>query len=391
MSQRRRFVVVVALASVPVVFIVIWFATRGTDPPPVLPKGPTDSPKEIPKGELPLPDGATWIRKAHPRKIVTTLFSQDGSTIVSATESYHGLGAPAEVAVWHAKNGDKENAFKLEGNARPISGIALSPDGKRLASSSGEKKVRLWNTQTGAELTVLEHGQAVQTMAFSSDGKLASAVGYPEHWEVSTAEIVLWHVETAKVLGQIKYAPETPSDPKLPPLPFQKRQATMAVAFSQDCKTLAALVSLHEDRVAINPPYEIEIWNGPGFEQRRRIAFLLGWTESLALSPDGTLVAVNHKQLLSKTGIRLFHINTEKEPVLFEGEFACLAFSRDSKWLAGASKTTVTIWDLASGKEIRSVPGNGESITSMSFSPDKQQIVTGSASGTIILWKLPSG
>jgi WD40 repeat protein len=54
--------------------------------------------------------------------------------------------------------------------------VAFSPEGKRLASASTDKTVRLWDEQ-GQEVAVLRgHTDAVRHVSFSPDGKrLASA------------------------------------------------------------------------------------------------------------------------------------------------------------------------------------------------------------------------
>ena len=55
--------------------------------------------------------------------------------------------------------------------------VAFSPDGKRLASASADKTVKVWDAQTGQELLTLKgHTGMVSSVAFSPDGKrLASA------------------------------------------------------------------------------------------------------------------------------------------------------------------------------------------------------------------------
>nr|XP_039267689.1 WD repeat, SAM and U-box domain-containing protein 1-like isoform X1 [Styela clava] len=79
---------------------------------------------------------------------------------------------------------------ELSGHHGPVSQCCFSPDGLKLASSSFDKTVIIWNPVTGEQLLVLDGHSAIATcVAFSSDGKFLASTSYDKTtivWRLTT-------------------------------------------------------------------------------------------------------------------------------------------------------------------------------------------------------------
>jgi WD40 repeat protein len=116
---------------------------------------------------------------------------------------------------------------------RGVFSVAFSPDGKQIVSGSGDKTVRLRDTETRTQIgeSMLGHKVPVYSVAFSPDGKrIVSGSEDKNIW--------LWDAATGKQIGE----------------PLQGHgDYVLSVALSNDGKRI---VSGSRDE-------EIRVWDGP--------------------------------------------------------------------------------------------------------------------------------
>jgi WD40 repeat protein len=71
------------------------------------------------------------------------------------------------------------------------------------------------------------------------------------------------------------------------------------------------------------------------------------------------------------------------------GRVFAVAFSPNSRTaLSGGADKTAKLWDLASGRLIRSFEGHSESVEAVAIAPDGRTAATGSRDRTIKIWDL---
>src|SRR5690242_9725204 len=90
--------------------------------------------------------------------------------------------------------------------------------------------------------------------------------------------------------------------------------------------------------------------------------------------------------------------NRNVELIVQKGHSASInsiAFSPDGKLLAsGSSDKSVALWDLKTGRQVRSLSGRNGSVSSVVFSPDGKMLATGMcksdpcSEGEIKLWEV---
>jgi WD40 repeat protein len=345
-----------------------------------------------------------WSGSAHTSGVAAVAYSPDGSTLASA-------GGDGVLQLWNLDEAGRPSpGHRFEGTPRadkggaaPLSAVAFTPDGRFVAAAGADAVVRVFDTQTTAEVRGLRgHAEWVTSVAFGPSGRLlvsggadrkvlafeltpqegAAPVGHlskvtavtvsPDGKTAATASadktVKVWDLATGREL-------ETLADPTDPPL---------AVAF------------LGADRLAVGglttarTSGQLNLWKG----RPTRIANTVttGEVYALAALPDGSkLAAWTARAVMGETvKASTYELLDADGKVLTSvpdrgREVRAVTFAADLSLAAAGDKTgTVRLWDLAEKKQVGGDwPLFAEAVADLGLTPDKKLLVAADAKGQV--------
>jgi WD40 repeat protein len=118
-------------------------------------------------------------------------FAPDGKTFVTCTGDYQRMALPGKIRLHDARDGAVLRTF--EGHTSEVKFAQFDADGKRLATTSGDKTVRLWDVAGGDQLANLPHPIGTFAAAFIPESDLLLTADYHGSvhlWDLRTGETV---------------------------------------------------------------------------------------------------------------------------------------------------------------------------------------------------------
>jgi WD40 repeat protein len=313
-------------------------------------------------------------------------FSPDGTRLAVICSN----GA---VQCWNVALGHKQ--WEKPGHQAAGEGqtVVFAPDGRRFATAGRDRKVRLWETDTGAALLVLpfareqDDPRAFRPIAFSGDEKvLAFGDG---------RDIIFYDPTPGREVARIKDA---------------HGENVLGLAFGPDGKTLISSGSRAVVHQGIGTLVaQLRMWDvargtllrdffGESAESTTGCVFALSRDGRTVVSEQGNKLIVwdvatgQRKRTIPDYWLPLSGGDRRIQvdwPVNARG----IACSPDGKTLAvaGMSHCNVLLWDLATGKQKPAFPdAHASCITAIVGSPDSSRIAT-SGDRTVRIWSAADG
>jgi WD40 repeat protein len=222
--------------------------------------------------------------------------------------------------------------------------------------------------------TLWGHGGFVGSVSFSPDGKFL-ALG---SWDLTiNGTVKVWEVGSWREVATL----------------MRHGYPVYSVSFSPDGKFLAS--GSRDKTVKV---WEVGSW--------REVATLMrhGYpVSSVSFSPDGKFLASgggdDRTVKVSEIGrlewtVKVWEVGSWREVATLRGHgdsVTSVSFSPDGQFLASGSwDETVKVWEVGSWREVATLRGHGGYVYSVSFSPDGKFLASGSYDTTVKVWEVGS-
>jgi len=256
-------------------------------------------------------------------------------------------------------------AQTIHGRGAEFSMLALSPDGRWLATTGADFSIHIWDVESGKLAHATSGQYTPSVVAFSPDGRRVAVNGGGT--DLGSA-VQIWDIARKAQLAA----------PKV-------KQRVVGLAFSKDGAYLAVSA----------PGLEV-------FETRTNASVaLFDCGTAPALSP---VFSANRKWVAANCGgvVTVWRIAGSVEAFHFgeagEANHGPILFSPDGRVLAAGSATAITLYDLPERRVVQSVKTT-DGVTALAFSGDGELLAVGGHQSLLLLnlrthrnaWRVDSG
>jgi WD40 repeat protein len=279
------------------------------------------------------------------------------------------------------------------------SGYGVVLNGNMAGGAAGiESQVKLWDTATGREARTLNIPRgnsfltgAIHSVTFSPDGRALAVLNFND------PTVTIWDATTGarvQTLGGLTAAPASPANPLgMPNLAAMMGGGGVgggggtisSAAFSADGKLLltgGSETTSSFDQAAMMRAMQAAMMQDP--KKARRV------------NPEELMKEMYKDVKMNTTGlVKLWDVNSGREVRSLAGHTSAVkavAIAADGRTIAAAAAdNTVKLWDAATGRELRTLRGHAASVNSLAFSPDSRLLASASDDGSTVVWDAAGG
>jgi WD40 repeat protein/serine/threonine protein kinase len=298
----------------------------------------------------------------------------------------------ASLCAWHLGAKQLERVFPHRGQ---VCAIALSADGRRLATACDDHKGRLWDLAKGTQLSQpMTHGGPVRAIAFSPDGSIivtAGDDGSMRRWDALSGEPLEGASDHKAPIASARFSPDGSLIATLGEggtLRLWETSSGDAVEFAAERELRVRTFAFSADGsrlAAAGDDGGVWLWAAATGKRLGEALSQSAPVCSLDFRPDGAALLCAGVDGTA----RLWELESASPVKTFEhqSEVCCVRFNPASQSIATACQDgTARLWDAGTGQPIGETIVHRGRVNCVEFSADGAMLALASRDGTVSLW-----
>ena len=333
----------------------------------------------------------------HRGQVMSAAFSPDGQRVVTGSTDH-------TVKLWNAATGTE--ILTLWGNPRAYVLVAFSPDGRRIVTVNNVAIVR--DAFSGKPLFTLEHpNDEVHAIAFSADGRRIVTGSWGKTviiWEAATGKKLSTFTKDVEDIISVAFSPDG--------------ERVLIASYGGKVKVwdtvsgnVTTTLTGHKIRIAaeISPDGRrivthswdlgggdsaANVWDAATGKELFTIKGPTTRINAMAFSPDGRRIITGcGEDSVHEHNAKIWDATETRETLKLETPRAnCVVFTPDGqRVVVGIVDGTVKVCDATSGKELRTLQGHSNTVSTVACSHVGGRILTGSSDRTARVWDAATG